>query len=520
MHWIQRQISLMLFFLVLVVGFGLSPSIGPAWDDPDNIFSGGVYVNFIQHGFDSAYFHNLTDKASAYGDWIVPNDRLTARYPPVPNYVGVLFVLVAQVLHIPVTAQVIIVAWHLAAVFFFAMLVSMTFRFGLLLGLSAVSSLFASLAVFMYPQLFGHGFSNLKDTAQAALMITSLYYLVRATKDNAVKRIDFIIGAVIFGLGLATKFNAIYVPVIWGIWRLVMSRNSIVRTVFYGFCIVVIGLVTMFAVWPFLWFDLVPHIIEVVKYFTTVGQGYRIVWDGIWNNVGVGKSLWWYPGMSYLYTTPLLLLCLVGWGCIVVCRQHAQKPSWVILPIWILIPLVRTLSPWSAFYDLTRHFMEIIPATLLMAAIGLEWFFRKKRHFVALGIMLVAVIIGQMISINATYFPYSTGYYNVLARNPNVNFDRDILALSVKETMDYVHRRYGNVRIFFTIGGHLSRYYLTQEDRYINADQGQGDIIIVVNKASHFQIADFVAKFLGGYTMIHDIHRGDAVFAWIYKRNE
>jgi hypothetical protein len=153
-----------------------------------------------------------------------------------------------------------------------------------------------------------------------------------------------------------------------------------------------------------------------------------------------------------------------------------------------------------------------------VAAIGLEWFFQKKHHLRATGIMLGAIIVGQLVFINVLYFPYSTGYYNVLARDPNVNFDRDIEALSVKEAVAYVHQKYGNVRVFFTIGGHLSRYYLLPGDMYMNGNIG-GDIVIVINKASHFSISDYVAQSLGGYTMVHVISRGDAIFAWIYKKD-
>ena len=151
---------------------------------------------------------------------------------------------------------------------------------------------------------------------------------------------------------------------------------------------------------------------------------------------------------------------------------------------------------------------------MLVAAVGLEGLGRLGR----LGRLGIAtVVLGQLMFINIVYFPYSTGYYNALARDPNVNFDRDIEALSVKEAMDYVHRRYGNVRIFFTIGGHLSRYYLTQGDWYMNEDKGERDIIVEVNKASHFRFSDIDAS-LSGYTMIHEIRRGDAIFARIYKK--
>ncbi len=518
MDWIKRHTALTLFFLVLVVGFALSLSIGPAWDEPDNIFAGGVYVSFFTHGADPSYFRILTDKASAYGDRIIPNDHQISHYPPLPNYIGSLFVSAAAALHIQMTAPAIIIGWHLATVVFFALMVAMTYRFGLLLGLSVWSSLFAAIGVFLYPQLFGHGLSNLKDTAQVALVITSLYYLVRASKGTEIKIKDLFIGAAVWGLGMATKFNAVYVPIIWGIWFLSTARKHIILTMKYVFIVCIVGLITMFFVWPYLWFDTIQHVIEVVKYFTTIGQGYRVIWDGVWYTVGVGKSLWWYPIMSFFYTTPAPLLLLIFFGGFTLIRHVHNNPVWVLLPIWILMPLVRLLSPWSAFYDLTRHFLEIMPAIVLVAAIGADWFFQKKQHLKFTGIMISAIILGHMFFINISMFPYSTGYYNFLARDPNTNFDRDIEGFSVKEGMDWLHQTYGSVRVWVPIAAHLSWPYLISTDRYIYTLEGEPDSIIIVNKQTHG--ADRLEASASGenFTLVHTISRGTAVFGWVYRR--
>jgi hypothetical protein len=391
-------------------------------------------------------------------------------------------------------------------------MVTMTYRFGVLLGLSTPASVFAALAVFMYPQLFGHGLSNSKDTAQAALVITSLYYLVRG------KRYDLVRGSVMWGLGLATKFNAVYIPIIWGIWNLREFRVvGVIRALKQVGFVLVIGLATMFLVWPYLWHDTYSHVLEVVKYFTTVGQGYRVMWNGTWYLVGAGKSLWWYPVLSFLYTTPIPLLLLWVFGVVRVFWEKDHKRK--LLFIWILVPLLRILWPWSAFYDLLRHFLEILPAVMLVAATGLDWFFKKKQHLKMTGVMLGMIIVGQMVYINATLFPYSTGYYNMFARNQNENFDRDIEALSVKEAMEFVHTTYGNVRVFLPIGGHLSWHYLTRQDQYVFPELGRADIVIVVNKTSHQRIADYQAQHLIGYSLVHEIRRGEAIFAWIFKKD-
>jgi hypothetical protein len=515
MHWIKRHTALALFVLVVIVGFAFSSGIGPAWDEPDNMFAGGVYVNYFTHGADPMYFRILTDKASAYGDRIIPNDHLLSHYPPIPNYAGVLFVSAAGALHLQVTAPVIIRAWHLATVLFFALMVATTYRFGLLLGLSAGSSLFAAIGVFMYPQLFGHGLSNLKDTAQVTMVLTSLYYLVRATKDKVVKRKDLLIGAVVWGLGMATKFNAVYVPIIWGIWYFVTARKHIVFTAKYVLFIGIVGLATMFVVWPYLWFDPVGHFQEMIIYFLNIGRGFHILWNGVVYTVGMGKSLWWYPWASLLLTTPLTVLALIAVGIVALIRSVKQRVVLLLLPIWILVPMIRTLSPRTAFYDQIRHFLEILPALMLTTSLALDWVAHRWR---LVAITVAVITVGQLIWINASLFPYSTGYYNMLARSQNTNFDRDIEGLSVKEGMDWLHLTYGAVAVWVPIAAHLSWPYLTTADRYIFTPEDGPDSIIVVNKQSHADSLRSLAA-LKNINLVHTISRGPAVLGWVYRRS-
>ena len=126
-------------------------------------------------------------------------------------------------------------------------------------------------------------------------------------------------------------------------------------------------------------------------------------------------------------------------------------------------------------------------------------------------------MIAELLFINATYFPYSTGYYNFLARDPNVRFDRDIEALSVKEGVDYVHKTYGAVKLWSPIGGHLSWYYLTQEDRYVYSPE-DADSILLINKSSHIRQAEFHETVRNDFTLDYVIRRGNAVAAWVYRR--
>ena len=482
----MRSIPFLLFCIVFALGILLVPTIGPAWDEPDNIVAGGQYANFFQKGFEANILTQTDQEASIFGKMIYSQAPTIARYPPIPNYVGTLFALSSGAN----TSSEIIIAFHIATVLFFALLVAFVYNMGRLLGLSLWASLFAALVTFLYPTLFGHGLTNIKDTAQVALFTIALYYLAKK---------HIVMGAAIWGLALATKFNAVYIPIIWMISNFSFARKKL-------FFFLPIGLLVTFVVWPYLWYDPLPRIGEIISYFTTVGQGYKIYWDGVLYEVGVGKILWWYPWAHLLFATPLPLVILWVFGL----KSAIQNPRLRLLVLWFTIPLLRAFFPHAAFYDGMRHFMEILPAGALIAAVGLEQLKSPIRWVVFAG------VVSHLMFINITYFPYSTGYLNILAQNPNERFDRDIEALSVKEAVDYLHKRYGAIALWAHIGGHLSWHYLTPPDRY--AYPQDADSIILVNKSSHIRQGGPGLPIGPEFALDHVISRGEAVFAWIYRR--
>ena len=454
-------------------------------DEPDNIYAGGIYWNWLTRGgFGESYFEGK----------IFTQDPSLVRYPPVPLYVGTILAVAGERLGMIKTSQDIIVAFHWAGALFFALLVVFTYRWALFFGLSEFVAVTVSFLVLLYPTMFGHGFSSLKDIAQASLFTVSLYYLVRGR---------LLVGAIIWGLALATKFNAIYVPIIWILWQLTTIRQNNKTTIRRVFFVIVLGLLVFFAVWPYLWFDPINRILEVIRYFTSVGQGYNVLFNGVMYPVGSGSSLWWYPWQMLVLVTPLplTLLFLVGFW----------KAPWVIR-IWFFVPLLRAILPQAAFYDGIRHFMEVIPSGALLVGFGLKSF-RFARP-------VTAILMTQLVFINFLYFPHSAGYLNMIARNPNQSYDRDIEGLAVKEGMDYLHSKYGDIVVWVPFVGHLSWYDIQEGDRYVYRG-AEADSIILINKGSHFNrmnVNESQAFKNGDFAIDRTITRGNAVIGWVWRR--
>ena len=528
-----------MFLAVLIVGVSLALSIGPAWDEPDNIFSGGQYWNFFQSGFKPSILLEKDAGASIFGNIIYTQEPDLARYPPIPNYVGTAFAVIGHQFGMQMTGPNVIVAFHIATVVFFAILVVTVYAFGGLMGLPIAGRLFAACAIFLYPTMFGHGLSDLKDTAQVALFTLSLYLLLRSlVAETLEKHASGVInkftitGAIVWGLAIATKFNAVYVQVIAGVWIVCTGLPALFthdrknpklfgQAVGTIFIYAVIGLTVAFIVWPYLWFDPVHRIVEVVRYFTTVGQGYQIFWNGTLYQVGVGKSLWWYPWANLLLATPIVVLFAIGLGFLRsvagIFLKHKENRIPFLLILWILIPLSRAIMPSAAFYDGIRHFMEVLPPLMLLAAFGVGTLISGRWRWVLP--LAAVIIIGYLIVIDVNYAPYSSGYFNAFAANPNVLYDRDIEALSVHEAMQYLDTNYTGARVWVPIGGHLSWYYLKAGDEYVY-NSGDADSIVLVNKSSHFSEKEFVATLGGAYVPVYTVTRQGAVFAWVFRKKE
>lgn len=514
---------------VFVVGLIIAPRIGPTWDEPDNIHSGGVYWKFLSSGFNPQIFTDSDSKtASIYGDRIFTQKNDSGRYPPVPNVLGVAMTkLTVKFFALPETGRAIIAVFHLTTGIFFALLVAHVYRLGRLLGMSPAISLLTATLTFLYPTLFGHGFSNLKDIAQASLFTVSLYYLIIFTfKGDSLQGVA---GAVVWGLAIATKLNAVYVPVIWGVWGLFMRKfgklDQLVKFVLF----IVIGLIVAFTAWPFLWFDPVNRALGVLNYFATVGQGFMLYWNGQSYQVGVSQGLWWYPWANLLLVTPLplMLLGLVGLLTVVVkglTRSAPTDRARMVLVFWLVIPLLRTFFPHAAFYDGIRHFLETLPAFMLLTGIGAETVLGKLPKMRLAGLSMrqigkigVTGLVFYLVFINFQYFPFSTGYLNLLAVNSNERFDRDIEGLAVKEGIDYLHARYGSIRLWMPLVRHLSWYYLEpgDYDAYRYAD---GQYAILINKKSHLVNSPELQDLQANFRQIAEIRRGPAVFGWVYEK--
>lgn len=542
-------VPVLLFLSLFLPAVILSPLIGPSWDEPDNIFAAGVYVRFFQEGFNKDILAIRNEQsASTYGDRIYTQNTDLERYPPFPLLIGAFVVEVNQwFLKRPLEALEIIRVFHIVSGMFLAAGAIGIYGLVRLAGYKKITAVTAGLVFGLLPLMFGHGLSTIKDSAQVSLFIWSIYFMVRFFVQRGF--FSVILAGIIWGAAMATKFNAVYVPIIWLLTgfslaivgsfkerRHITFLNGLtveLKQLFLGgLGLVSIGVLTFVAVWPYLWFDTFNRIGEVIGYFTTVGQGYQVAWDAKRYMVGAGQSQFWYPLVTFFSSTPLLVLLFAMIGMVSVIyaattiKSQRSIQLLLLLVFWVGVPLLRIFSPTAAFYDGFRHFLEILPAISILTAVGTQAVILLLLSKLKLpgvlnqliAILIPVVIVGQLILIQQHYFPYSSGFMNSFVGRANHGFDREYSGLAIEEGMKYLTSTYPSVSVWVPIAGHLSWYYIRPGiDTYVYGVE-QADSIVYINKFSHSSQGDLESLFTEPFVVEHSIIRGDQVFGWVYRR--
>lgn len=526
----KHGIALGIFLLCFSLSCLLSPQIGVSWDEPDNIFAAGVYINFFQKGMDPSILASRDASASYFQDKIFTQEPSLQRYPPFPLYIGSIIVLMGERLFGSLNAQQIILSFHLASGLFWSLLAVSIFYITSLFGMSLLTSLTTTAMVSLHPTLFGYGLSTIKDSAQVSLFVTCLLFLILYEKTGRVR--FFVISSLLWGTAMATKINAVYIPVIWGTWKflnlmyeMLLGRKIEVKKIIFLIrnliIFVSLGGVVCFVLWPYLWFDPIKRVQEVFFYFTTVGTGYKVFWQGTIYMTGVGLALPWYPVIHMFIGTPIPLLLVVFLGLM---PRKPYRKWWSLLFIWISIPLFRTLSGSAAFYDGMRHFLEVVPAFVLLSSGGIERigkFLSRAAGNQTKGTALVALgLVTYFLLLAVSYFPYGMGYVNAFIKNPNENVERDYGGLAIAESVRQAHILYPYpARIFIPIAGHLSWYYLSMGDTYVYRME-ESDVLILINKPTHVSKSIFDTQVYNKFDLKHAIMRGNDAFAWIYVKRK
>jgi len=380
--------------LVILFVAGMTASVGPGitWDEPAYVSAGYRYCEWFgspslgRAGIDKYWDWNHEHPPAAkivYGLAAQIGERL--------GFDGFFAARVAGVL------MFVALAW---LVYWFA-----SRHFGRAAGTIAALSLALS------PRVFGHGHLAALDmpVALACFAATAAFSRAHTGKWKAAA------AGILCGVALLTKINAVFLPAVLIPWALWYHRK---RAILPCVLLIVLGCLTFFAGWPWLWHDTWSRVGQY-----TINKTERFEKDdraGGTTNVPVhylgttyryDRAPWHYPFVMTLVTVPAGLLVFAGIGVRKARGGSGERGTGVLILASALLHLLVFALPVVPKYDGVRLFMPAFPFIACLAGIGgaCVWQWRERA-----GKVIVVAVLGIAAAALFWTHPYELSYYNAL----------------------------------------------------------------------------------------------------------
>lgn len=419
-------IATAVFVVLTVYYFTILPRYGMTWDESENFQIGERNIYFWST-LNSDYLDEHIHRPPGF-ESIFWNDLRPWRYPPVANLMSA---VTAKLLHHWTGLLRLVAAHHAANYLFLVPLCVLLYIegnrfFGFPAGLATV------LFTLLHPRFWHHAHSNIKDVPVACLVGIAALAALRGLSLESGKWI--VLSGVAFGLALATKANAFFLPfvvvpgfVVYGASKIrreepVPSRLAMSMTLW-----LFIGLAVFILLWPYLWEN---PAIRFGKYLEYCGSyGYE----------NMGSVPWKLdPFFWFLTTTPLPVLALGFGGTVFVCARFCRRTRAVlaVLLLWLLVPLLRGCLPGVPQVDGIRRYLEYVPSLGMLAGAGVAGFFRwgesafapsrwSRHKWATLGFLLGLPLL-LLLWIHVRMVPHSIAYFNATVGGPKGAWDRGI----------------------------------------------------------------------------------------------
>jgi hypothetical protein len=414
-------------------------------------------------------------------------------------------------------------AWHLTN--FLTYLVGLTFFYLLARFFldpwpaAAATAFFATQPVF-----WNHAFINPKDSPFAIFFLISVYLGFKMVDQwNEVSKARYylalqaILPGMILGVTAAIRFLAPYAVLL--IFLYFLSKPNW-KSIWWGFLPYgVIAIVTMIALWPFLWSNPIGQFTYTLRAMSETSANLKTLFMGV-EYSGYDLPRRYFP---FLLTTtlteptwPLFLL-----GLAMAFYKSFQKKfdrlklSAIFLWFGMVITLLVAVNPANS--DGYRHYLFILPPVFLFAGMGInEIFKRVKMPWIQIG--LVAILLFPAIFADIRLHPYQYAYYNSFVGGTKTafrNYETEYWLTCYKEAMkDFNAKAPQNARIYIKREPNIAAYYaradLSVLDYRTDFKFAQpGDYLLVSSRSNED------TKTLRGAPIFLEVGREGAVFCAI-----
>ncbi|HPF38162.1 MAG TPA: glycosyltransferase family 39 protein [Phycisphaerae bacterium] len=444
--------------LVSAVGLTL-PSYGYTFDEVlGALYKGESILEYWLHGADRTYLQTGEKHIAYYDDVTHPDFHRGSRATRLWQFYAFPKTVSALCCHFLRSWILPIDAHHLAIVLIALIGLWYIYRTGWEEA-GPVAAVAAFWIVALHPRVFAHMHNNLKDVCVATLMAATILMFRRATMTQSVGALLW--AAVLLAMSVASKLNAVFVPVIglpWFICWLALHRKSIRRRWLIAFLFTPIVSLAVWCVLDPMFSNDPAQLGEYYRFYSEVAGGGAAHWN-------------WFGLRKFLTCTPPVFLGFFVVGLIWLAWKR-RGYDLLFYGWWFTLPILRVCVPNAKDCDGIRHYLECIPPFAIVAAFGLMAMcrpiaarfatIRAKRSVFATGL---AVCLAPALVVIWRYHPHQTVYYNCFvggyhgARGQGLR-DGDYWCSSYREVIDWMLAN--NLEpgvIDATYGSHILQYY-------------------------------------------------------------
>lgn len=392
-------IAAIIFIFIFTVLLITNVEVGVTWDEPAYIAASESYINWFDQAFKQPEVAMQKEMISTA--WLINKE-----HPPLDKiWSGFIWSLTRDFTD-NLTAHRL---GNMLLSAFLAGLLYLWMReaYGMAVGLVAVGALFTM------PRFFFHAHLAALDVP-AAFSVFVTTYLFWKTMHQKYWSWGLLLGLV-WGLALATKINAVFVPVTLGFWMICFKREMrlFIRLIIMGLSAIPV----FFTVWPWLYVNTIEMFIEYIRFITVdhwpIGQFYL-------GNFYMPPP--WHFGFVMIWAVvPLGITLLYFLGIVRSIKWKTDQALGALLFMSALVPILAISTGQSMVYDNDRLMMVSFPFLAALSGIGfdrmkdglqrLNW---KKNSAIIRQVGYVTIIVlaffPQLVTMVRLY-PHYLSYY-------------------------------------------------------------------------------------------------------------
>ncbi len=313
----------------------------------------------------------------------------------------------------------------------------------------------AAAMLYLSPAWYGHAFINTKDIPFAVGFLWSLVGLAVMFARGRYAWREILLCGVTIGLTMSIRPGGwmILAP-IYGLTAMLADWQARTRgdggrkrTMSKQLGLLAIAWGVMILPWPWAHENPILHPLQAIRMASKFHLVVPVLFEG---QVKPSNELPRYYLLKYLFiTTPPAMLVLAAIGLVSGAWQfagHFTRPRSLVLAvlaIWLLLPLVLFAVMRPNAYDGMRHFLFVVPAVAIWAAIGAAWLWRTFHQPLARGCLAVALAAALAAQVNSLVrlHPYQYAYFNCLAggvAGASGHYETDYWLTSYKEAIEWI----------------------------------------------------------------------------------